>query len=250
MKRKLVAAIAVRNQGSRLYGKPLQNLDYENGIRILDNIILCLKNLEEIDEIVLGISEGLDNKVYEDLADNKGLRYFIGDEKDVLSRLIKCGEISEATDIFRITSESPFIYFEAVPDSWNQYISGNHDALFYDEIIDGCGFEIISLDALIKSHKEGDDRHRSELCTLYLRENKDKFNIKVLTPEDKFIRKDLRLTVDYPEDLILCRHVYDELKNFAPHIPLEKIVEYLDGNDFLKQLIAPLTEEGYKTMYK
>ena len=32
----LVAAIAVRNNGSRLYGKPLQNLDTENGISILD----------------------------------------------------------------------------------------------------------------------------------------------------------------------------------------------------------------------
>ena len=39
MKSKLVAAIACRNQGTRLYGKPIQNLDVENGIRIIDNII-------------------------------------------------------------------------------------------------------------------------------------------------------------------------------------------------------------------
>ena len=39
MKRKLVAALACRNQGSRLYGKPLQNLDIEKGIRIIDNIV-------------------------------------------------------------------------------------------------------------------------------------------------------------------------------------------------------------------
>ena len=37
MERKLVAAIACRNQGSRLYGKPIQNLDVEDGITILDN---------------------------------------------------------------------------------------------------------------------------------------------------------------------------------------------------------------------
>ena len=43
MNRKLVAALACRNQGSRLYGKPLQNLDVENGIRIIDNIIQVLK---------------------------------------------------------------------------------------------------------------------------------------------------------------------------------------------------------------
>ena len=35
MRRKLVAAIACRNQGSRLYGKPIQNLDIKNGSRMI-----------------------------------------------------------------------------------------------------------------------------------------------------------------------------------------------------------------------
>ena len=39
MKRKLVAALACRNQGTRLYGKPLQNLDIDKGITILDYMI-------------------------------------------------------------------------------------------------------------------------------------------------------------------------------------------------------------------
>ena len=64
MERKLVAAIACRNQGTRLYGTPLQNLDVDKGIKILDNIILCLKSIKVIDEIVLGISTGIDNESY------------------------------------------------------------------------------------------------------------------------------------------------------------------------------------------
>ena len=47
--RKLVAALACRINGSRLYGKPLQNLDIEKGISILDNIIGCLKQIQVID---------------------------------------------------------------------------------------------------------------------------------------------------------------------------------------------------------
>jgi len=62
MKRRLIAAIACRNQGSRLYGKPLQNLDVISGVSIIDNIISCLQNLEIIDEIILGISEGQENE--------------------------------------------------------------------------------------------------------------------------------------------------------------------------------------------
>ena len=43
MKKKLVAVLACRNTGSRLYGKPLQNLDVKRKYTIIDNLINCLK---------------------------------------------------------------------------------------------------------------------------------------------------------------------------------------------------------------
>jgi spore coat polysaccharide biosynthesis protein SpsF len=249
MKRRLVAAIACRNQGSRLYGKPIQNLDVTKGIRIIDNIINCLKTINCIGEIVLGISEGIENDVFIRIAEEKGLRYVVGDQKDVLSRLISCGKLTEATDIFRITSESPFLYFEPVEKLWSQHVCGNHDATFLEEIIDGSGFEIISLDALITSHKNGESRHRSELCTLYIRENSSNFKIRKVRAPKELIRKDLRLTVDNPEDLVVCRTLYSEFKDQAPRISISELVHYLDKNSKLKDLIAPYSELGYSTMY-
>src|SRR6266705_761204 len=114
MKRRLIAALACRNQGSRLYGKPLQRLEVEKGGRIIDNIIDCLRSIRSIEEIVLGLSEGIDNEIFTHIAAEKGLRYVVGDQIDVLSRLISCGKLADATDIFRVTSESPFLYFEPV----------------------------------------------------------------------------------------------------------------------------------------
>ena len=248
--RKLVAAIACRNNGSRLYGKPLQNLDVVKQITILDNIIACIKSLNIIDEIVLGVSLGNDNMTYVDYAKNNQINYILGDEKDVLSRLIACGDKGQASDIFRVTSESPFLYFDEVVNLWQYYVEFNLDALFMDEIIDGCGFEIISLEALKKSHKKGDERHRSELCSLYIRENINDFKVEKVFPPDALIRKDLRLTVDNPEDLVVCRSVYQYFKEFAPQIPLLEVVHFLDVNPNLKELISPFAETGYDTMNK
>jgi spore coat polysaccharide biosynthesis protein SpsF len=249
MKRKLVAAIACRNQGSRLYGKPLQNLDVKNGIKIIDNIISCLKSFSIIDEIVLGISEGVENKIFRAIAKEKKLKFVFGDQIDVLSRLIKAGEISDATDIFRVTSESPFLYFDKVEELWIQYQTESLDAIFMDEVIDGCGFEIISLEALRESHKNGNTKHRSELCTLYIRENPNQFKVKKVTPPSYLIRKDLRLTVDNPEDLVVCRAIYNEFSHLAPRIPIDSVVTFLDDNPKLKELTFPFTEVGYSTMY-
>ena len=247
--RKLVAAIACRNNGSRLYGKPLQNLDVVKKVTILDNIIACLKSLNIIDEIVLGISLGNDNVSYVDYAQKNQINYILGDEKDVLSRLIACGEKAQASDIFRVTSESPFLYFDETVSLWQHYVQFDLDALFMDEIIDGCGFEIISLEALKKSHEMGDERHRSELCSLYIRENNNQFNIRKVFPPKDLIRKDLRLTVDNPEDLVVCRAVYQHFKDLAPLIPLLEVVNFLDSSSNLKKLISPFIESGYNSMY-
>ena len=249
MKRKLVAAIACRNQGSRLYGKPLQNLDVENGVRILDHIVACLRSIDCIDEIVLGISEGVDNEAFKIFAAENDLRYVTGDQIDVLSRLVECGRLAEATDIFRVTSESPFLYFEPVESLWARHCEEQADATFLDDIIDGCGFEIISRQALETSHQRGEAKHRSELCTLYLRENSDQFEIIMVEPPAALIRKDLRLTVDNPEDLAICRIVYGAFHDLAPRIPVAEIVKFLDQNPNLIELVAPFTEVGYSTMY-
>ncbi len=250
MQRRLVAAIACRNQGSRLYGKPVQNLDVDKGIRIIDNIIDCLRTLVCIDEIVLGISEGDENEVFARIAKEKGLRYVVGDQIDVLARLVSCGQLSGATDIFRVTSESPFLYFEQVEQLWRQHQEEKADATFMDDVIDGCGFEMISLKALEISHAKGEKKHRSELCALYIREHRETFKILKPQPPEELVRKDLRLTVDNPEDLAVCRIVYGRFKELAPRIPVAEIVKFLDANPELIKLIAPFTETGYATMYR
>lgn len=249
MRRKLVAAIACRNQGSRLYGKPLQNLDIENGIRIIDNIIEGLKTLSCIDSIVLGISEGKENEIFKIVAEENNLQYIVGDQNNVLQRLILCCKKVNGTDVFRITSESPFLYFQAVENLWEQHCNQLNDATFFEDIVDGCGFEFIKLKALELSHKKGDNRHRSELCTLYIRENLNDFRVKKIKPPKNLIRKDLRLTVDNPEDLVICRKIYEKFNDQAPLINLEDIIEFLDENKELKDLTFPFTEQGYNTMY-
>ena len=250
MKRKLVAALACRNQGSRLYGKPLQNLDIEKGIRIIDNIIDGLNSLNCIDSIVLGISEGEDNQIFKKVAKQKGVDYVIGDQIDVLIRLIKCAEKANGTDVFRVTSESPFLHHKAVNKLWEMHCSQNNDATFYDDIIDGCGFEIIRLSALQKSHLEGEEKHRSEMCTLFIRENLNKFKVQKIKAPGHLNRKDLRLTVDNPEDLVICRKIYNEFSHQAPRIDLEEVIVFLDKNLYLKDLVYPFTIQGYETMYK
>ncbi len=87
------------------------------------------------------------------------------------------------------------------------------------------------------------------MCTLYIRENLNQFKIEKPIPTKELVRKDLRLTVDNPEDLVVCRKLYSEFKQYSPRIPVLELVKFLDKNPSLKELVYPLTESGYKTMY-
>ena len=250
MKKKLVAAIACRHSGSRLFGKPFQNLDIKNNVKIIDNIIACLKKFKFLDEIILGISNGLVNGSFIEYAKSKKIKYILGDEKDVLSRLIQCGVKTNATDILRVSSESPFLYHEILSKGWKIHKKNKNDFTTLDNVIDGVGFEIISLKSLKYSHKFGKSKHRSELCSLYIRENLSKFKCERLKVNNLYNRKDLRLTVDYPEDLILCRAIYSKFRKDAPLIKVKNIISYLDKNKKLILLTKKYIASGYKTMDK
>lgn len=247
--RKLVACLACRNQGTRLYGKPLQNLDIDKSISILDYIISAIRTFPPVSDIVLGISEGVENEVFKKVAHANGVDFIVGSEEDVLQRLIQCCEKANGTDIFRMTTESPFNYFELVEKAWEAHVAEENDITTLDNVPDGSGIEIISLQAYKRSWANGQRKHRSELCSLYIREHKNDFKIGYLQAPKGIHRTDIRLTVDYPEDLVLCRTVYKKFKHLAPRIPLNQIIAFLDANPQLKALVDPYVEEGLKTMY-
>jgi len=183
------------------------------------------------------------------IAEFHNLKFVMGEERDVLMRLIQGARSARATDVFRVTSECPFVHYEFVDELWFEQVEGNYDCVFLDDAVQGCGFELIRLAALEKAHACGDERHRSELCSLFIRENPTEFKIRRRRVPEPFIRRDLRLTVDYPEDLVVCRKVYQHFKGMAPKIPVEQVIKFLDQNVELKKLIAPYTEEGYSSMY-
>ena len=88
---KLAAVLACRNQSSRLYAKPLQNLDIKDKVNILDYMIGQIKFHRVIDDIVLAISEQKENVIYQDIAKNYGMPYIIGDDPDtVIERATIC----------------------------------------------------------------------------------------------------------------------------------------------------------------
>ena len=226
---KLAAVLACRNQSARLYAKPLQNLDVNKGVSILDYLIGQLKQRTEIDAIVLAISEKEENLIYKNVAKRHGVPFVLGDDNDVLGRLIKGAKLVKADQILRVTTESPYTYFNNLPEIYRYHCGNKIDFSGTKGLPDGAFFEIISLAALEASWEAGKKQHRSELCSMYIFEHPEEFKIRIHDVPAKLARKDIRLTVDWPEDLIVMRAIYEGLK-LSPAKPhsIAAIIEFLD----------------------
>lgn len=234
---RVVCTLACKIQSTRLYGKPLQLLSVEENLSVLDYLLNHLKATPQIDEVVLAISKGDENRPFVDIAKKRELQYVIGDEKDVLGRLIAAGKKGNADIIFRVTSECPFIYMEGLPLALQKHIEHKASFTIIENLPEGAYFELIDLKALEKSYRDGEDRHRSEFCTLYINENPDKFKVQILSNIPSTLKRpDIRITVDWPEDLIVVRQLYKALKKDGQFIGIQEVIDYLDTHPELNKI--------------
>ena len=124
---KLAAVLACRNQSSRLYAKPLQNLDVKSSVSILDYMVAQLKKYSEINDIVLAISKNEENSIYMKVAESHSIPSIIGDDNDVLARLIKGAEAVNADHVLRVTTESPYPYMDNLSEIYKYHCDNNID---------------------------------------------------------------------------------------------------------------------------
>jgi len=221
----IAAVIACRVNSTRLFGKPLQLI---GKYAILHLLINQIKKSTLIDEIVLAISNEPGNEIFVKFAKERKLKFIIGNEDNVLKRLVTGARNVNADIVFRKTSEDPYIYWEIIDDIITQHVENEFDVSFLDDVPLGCGYEVINrkvLEQLLKS----DSKTKSKFWPLEIRRNK-KFKIHRYLPKRKFRKTKLRLTVDTPQDLLVARLVHKSLGNKDKPISLKRIINFLDKN--------------------
>jgi len=238
---RVAAMIACRVESNRLFGKPLQNI---GEVSILDFLIKQIKTAKLIDEIVLAISERPGNEIFIDFAKKNNIKFVLGDDRDVLQRLIDGAKYVNANVIFRVTSENPYIYWEEIDNLIKKHIAGKFDFSYLKNVPIGSGYEIINLEAFEKSHKHGTKKHRSELCSLYIFEHKNEFKIQSFNPSSKLAKPNIRLTVDTLQDLLVARIIYENLCKNGNPVPLTKVIKFLENNPQIAEMNSSIPLGG------
>ena len=115
----IAAVIPCRIYSTRYLAKPLQRV---GNFTILELLINQLKKSKKINEIVLAIAQSSGKDLFIEFAKKHKIKFVVGDEIDVLNRLIKGAKKVGADILFRTTSENPFIHWEGIDNLIQNHI--------------------------------------------------------------------------------------------------------------------------------
>ena len=225
LRMKTAAVIACRLESTRLFGKPMQLIGEHS---ILDHLVARLRRATSVDCIVLAIGDAPGKSVFLDYAARHALPHVVGSQVDVLARLVAGAELVQADIVVRQTPDCPFTFWQDIDELIHIHIDQNADYTITSDLPLGAGVQVISTDALRTSHRNGQTKHRSELCDLFIIENPEIFNIVRKPAPDNLRRPQYRLTVDTPDDLKLARYLQEKLGKPGELLALADIVAYLD----------------------
>jgi spore coat polysaccharide biosynthesis protein SpsF len=240
---KKVCIIQARMGSSRLPGKVLKVVA---GEPMLVQQIARLQQCRNIDEIVVATTDNPVDEPIVELLRAKGLRWFCGDEEDVLKRYVDAANDAQADVIIRITADCPLIDPQ-VTDKVVEDLVGNPSQGDYASNVlprtypRGLDVEVFFWDTLLRMDRLACSQTAREHVTIVPRsECPELFLLRSVTDTED--NSDLRWTVDTEADLQLVRALYEQLDLAGSFVEYREVIEYVRSQPSLRRL-----NEGVKT---
>jgi spore coat polysaccharide biosynthesis protein SpsF len=212
--------------GLRSKRLPLKLLRPLRGRMVIDRVIERAKEVKHVSDVVLCTSTNPQDRPLINAALNNDVYYFVGDETDVVRRLLQAAKFFELDYFLAITADNPLftVYYSNV-------IANEVKKERYDFVkLEGLPLGVATYGVRVKAF-ETIDRIKPTIDSefwAYLLNKPDVFRIKTVTVRDKLNRPDLRLTLDYEED-------YELISNIYSHVPFNTVLDLYDVMDYLDE---------------
>lgn len=235
----IVTVIQARMGSTRLPNKVMLSLA---GKPLLIRIVERVKASRFTGQVVVSTTTDKEDDIIYDLCINNGILCFRGHPTDLLDRHYKTGIYYNADAVVKIPSDCPLIdpaiidrvlsYFITYQDTFD-YVSNLHPATYPD----GNDVEIMHMRVLKNAWQNAGKPFEREHTTPYIWENPEKFRIgNVAMPNGNDFSMTYRWTVDYEDDYIFAKSVYDELYNKHHNFSYEEILHLVNKKEQIRNI--------------
>ncbi len=210
--KKIVASIEARMGSSRLPGKVLMDI---HGVPALERLVIRLKKSTMIDDIIIATTSNSEDDSIFEWTKSCNIECYRGDEMNVLQRVTQAHEKMESDIIVEITGDCPLLDASIIDEGIGIFLENDYDVVsntFYGSYAQGIDVQVFSLSSLQWVNNNIKDKAAQEHVSLYFYENTDSYKIFHMKAPDKLYAPELRLQLDYQEDLDLIRKIYQYLE--------------------------------------
>ena len=245
MKPRVVASVEARMGSSRLPGKVLADV---NGVPALTRLFRRLALCKEIDDVVLATTVSKADDALADWARSEGVPCWRGSEDDVLKRVVEAQQSRDSCIVVEITGDCTLLDPGLLDMGVRTYFANSCDVVANVRVPGyplGVDIQVFSLAALADVEAKISDPAVREHVSLYFYENPEKYRILHLLPPPRWHRPELRLQLDYPEDLCFIREVYSRLEpRYGGSFGVEEILTLLRDEPALAEINAHCEEKS------
>jgi spore coat polysaccharide biosynthesis protein SpsF len=229
--------ILARSTSHRLPKKHLQKI---NGKTVIENLVNRLKKSKKIRKIIVCTTNLPSDDKFVEFLEEKNIEYFRGNNKDVLKRLLDAAKFYNTDIIIDVSGDKIYTdidYVDKITEIFKNkeidFIRGSNSknkfepsSLFIHGIIPG-GFRTSALEKICKLKKITNTE--DGYTEFFIKNNTIKK--KYIVPEINFkYTNKIKLDLDYPEDLILAKKIFEHLGN---NFHMKEILELFSLKPYL-----------------
>lgn len=244
------AIIEARTNSSRLPNKVMMDLC---GKPVIKRIFERLKKIKFLDEIIVATTDSKHDDEFCFMLKQQRIKFFRGSEDNVLKRVLDTAKKYKIDLILEVWGDCPLFDPEINSKLIKIFKENNYDFVGcnieknFPIGVDGMVFPTKILEQISKRKLTNNDL---EHVSVYIYKNPRKFRIFNYSPSNKKLKRpEIRLTLDYFEDYLLIKKIYQHFikkHNFT----LEKIIDFLDQNPKIKNINSHIKQINPLSTYE
>jgi len=252
---RIIGTIEARMGSTRLPGKTL--LEVYNRQHLLELVIKRFRLCKYIDDVYVATTAKKADDSIAKWCDENQINYFRGSEDDVLDRVAQTMAMAKADAIIQMGADSAYLDFELIDELVSHFKGGEYDYVCNDlepsYPLGIYGHVVKAAVILALNRKKNLTQQDRDDVVRYIWEHPGEYDILNIKAPPDLNYSQLRLTIDYPEDLQQARAVYAHFQSdsFSTRDLLnlfEQKPDMFAGTRHLIQASAPFhsSTKGYR----
>lgn len=241
---RIIGTVEARMGSTRLPGKTLSKI--YSGMHLLECVVRRFRQCKNIDDVVVATTVETSDDLIFNWCEENGVSVYRGPEDDVLDRVVKAAEHYSADAIVQMGADSAYLDYELIDEMVDYYNRGLFDYVCNDLTLTyplGIYAHVVKVDTLAAVNQKNNLSEEDRVDVVrFIWENPERFNNVNIEAPDKCCFPELRLTIDYPEDLEQAIDIYAHFD--SPFFTTAQIIELYKSKPDLFARTLGLVQES------